>query len=672
LSEEIRSKPDQPFKIGDLVRLNEELKQLRDTLKAKKTEREKAKREGKKLKVDLTPEIERLSKFLVELEIISSKVKSASLPGTMSKTDGNNALNSALAQVKGEIENERKKLEQERAAQAEERLRHEQELQLLRDELEKSKEVAETQKEPAKSLLSTEPEQAERPAAKREQDLPPPSVAPEQEATKLQLPGETNLTIQLSPPQASEAPRQYEETKIDIEDVRRSIERKVADEFSAIRTEVQMLREQISRQQDLLETRRKELDEDRRRIEDQKRILESQVADQFSATRSELQRLRDQVLREQDELETKRQELGEEKRKIDEEKRTLDRRMKDTEEQRLRQLTRQATEELESERMELTVLKRSLQQLRSESTRDRKRLEKDREEIRRTRVALENERRKVAWRNAILQIRSKSIEQASTQNKILPQKVSKKDSESPQKKQVDENPQPPLVAKSDSEGAVVLGVRLGDGEYGIDISKVREIMTKRPITQLPHQPTYVEGVINIRGVVMPVINLRKRFDLGGEVPQNPNIVILESSEGLVAILVDSVTEVIRIPQDKIHAPPAIAHGVDGEYLKGICQIGAQLLLYLDVDRILKKATPIAPLYSGGNLGMMIPALSREEQRVLNAIPLTGGGKTQLMKKGRVGSRTFDRVISSLSRKRLITINRVGKKKIIMHAMRQTR
>jgi len=666
------------------VRLNEELKQLRDALKTKKMEREKAKREGKKLRVDLTPEIERLSRFLVDLEIISSKLKSTPLPTTINNADGNNALNVTLAQVKSEIENEKKKLEEERVAQREERLRHEQELQLLRDELEKSKQVAETRKESAKTLLTAQPEQEkqleEEVETKKEEEKPAPPVTPEPTELKPKQPGETNLTIQFSSPQPTELPnllpslqpRQHHEPKLNIEEVRRSIEQKVADEFSSIRSEVQMLREQISTQQDSLETRRKELDEEKRKIEEQKRALESQVADQFSATRSELQRLREQILQEQEDLETHRHKLQEEKSKIDEEKRALERRVKDAEEERLRQLTRQATEELESERMELSVLKRSLQQLRSESTRDRKRLERDRDEIRRTRVALEHERRKVAWRNALLQIKSKSIEHASTQVKEITQKPIVEVTQVNEKKKIDQHQTPQIspTAKTSSEGAVVLGVKLGNADYGIDISQVKEIMTKKPITQLPHQPTYVEGIINIRGAVIPVINLRKRFDLGGEVPQNPNIVILDSSEGVVAVLVDSVTEVIRIPPDKIHPPPEIAHGVEGEYLKGICQIGNQLLLYLDVNRILKKATPIAPIYAKTSLGITLrkKALTREEQRILKAIPLTGGSKTHLMRRSKVRGKTFDRTISSLSRKEMIVISRLGKKRIITRAM----
>jgi purine-binding chemotaxis protein CheW len=653
LSEEVRSKPNQPFKIGDLVRLNEELKQLRDALKTKKAERDKARREGKKLKVDLSPEIARLTQFLVDLEILSAKMKSSQSSGPPGRTSADNALNAALGQVKAEIENEKKKLEAESIARSEEQRRHEEELKLLRDELAKSKELAETEKESAQNLLKAE---LERQRISQIQPLPPQPVTP------------------IAPPLLV---AKTEENRLDIEDMRRSIETKVADEFSVIRSEVQMLREQILRQQDSLEARRRDLEEEKHRIEDQKHALESQVADQFSATRSELQRLREEVSKEQEELEAKRRELADEKRRIDEEKRILERRIDDSEAQRLRRLTRRAMEELQSERVELNVLKRSLQQLRSESTRDRKGLERDREAIRKARVSLEIERRKLDWRNALLQVKAKT-EQVNKQSKLIPLKeLPTKELETsvtPAKLEVGAEITPPPVDQAESGEAIVLGVRLGDGDYGIDISRVREIMTKRQITPLPRQPAYIEGVINIRGAVMPVINLRKRFDLAGEVPKNPNIVILESSQGAVAILVDSVSEVIRIPQDKIHPPPPIAHGMEGEYLKGICQVGSQLLLYLDVEKLLKKATPIPAIYSGTGFGTTTsPNLLRpEEQRVLKSIPAKGATKTQLMRRGRVSSKMFDKAISSLVRRGLITVNKIGNNKIITRSIRPTK
>jgi len=127
--------------------------------------------------------------------------------------------------------------------------------------------------------------------------------------------------------------------------------------------------------------------------------------------------------------------------------------------------------------------------------------------------------------------------------------------------------------------------RLGGEDYGIEISQVREIIRKRSITPMPRQPAYVEGVINVRGTIIPVVNLRKRFGLTGDQSTQPHTIIVESGDGLVGILVDSVSEVIRLPQDRIHPPPAVSVGVDSEYLRGICRVGDRLLIYLDVEKV---------------------------------------------------------------------------------------
>jgi purine-binding chemotaxis protein CheW len=126
---------------------------------------------------------------------------------------------------------------------------------------------------------------------------------------------------------------------------------------------------------------------------------------------------------------------------------------------------------------------------------------------------------------------------------------------------------------------------LGGEDYGIEINQVREIIRKREITPVPRQPAYVEGVINVRGTIIPVVNLKKRFGLQGDPSIQPHTIIVESGEGLVGILVDSVSEVIRVPQDRIHPPPTVSMSVDSQYLRGICRVGDRLLIYLDVKRV---------------------------------------------------------------------------------------
>lgn len=647
MSEDRPPSRNQSFEIGDLVRLNEELKQIREVLKRKRAEREQAKREGKKLQVDLTPEIERLGRFLVELERASSKFKATPLPLPGSKLVETNALGDVLGKVKAEIEKEKQKLEAERAAREQERLKHEQELQRLRDEVQRNRELLNSGQESLATVVTKTIEQ-------------PENLQPE--------PKEASETTK-TPTGLEEERRQDDEDKINLKT-------KVTDEFAAIRSELQRLREQISREQDSLEVKRQDLDHEKRRIEEDRRILEAKIADTYSATKSELDRLREQISRKQEELEVKQKDLYDEKIKVDEEKRLLRERVADAENDRLRFMARKTMEELQNERSELSSLKRSLQQLRAESAKDRKRLERDREAILRARVTLESEKRKMAWKNTLLEIKARSA--------LASQKTLKKEDKA-EKKQTTrpgghENNQEKVAATTPSgssteEGAVVLGVRLGDEDYGIDISRVREIMKRHAITPVPRQPVYVEGVMNVRGAIIPVINLRKRFDLKGEPPENPHTVIVDSAEGMVGILVDSVSEVIRLPQDRIHPAPPIASGMDGEYLRGICRVGDQLLLYLDVEKILRKATPVTMLQHGAQLGISSrtgrSSLSYDEQRVLKAIPPNGIGKTRLKKRTGFGDIKLQRTIALLSRKGLVKVSKEGSTKIIRRIIRAT-
>jgi purine-binding chemotaxis protein CheW len=127
--------------------------------------------------------------------------------------------------------------------------------------------------------------------------------------------------------------------------------------------------------------------------------------------------------------------------------------------------------------------------------------------------------------------------------------------------------------------------KLAGEDYGIEINQVREIIKKRDITPIPRQPGYVEGVINVRGMIIPVVNLKKRFELVGDPSAHPHTIIVESGKGLIGILVDSVSEVIRVPQDRIHLPPSVSMSVDSQYLRGICRVGERLLIYLDVKKV---------------------------------------------------------------------------------------
>ena len=134
----------------------------------------------------------------------------------------------------------------------------------------------------------------------------------------------------------------------------------------------------------------------------------------------------------------------------------------------------------------------------------------------------------------------------------------------------------------------VVVFRIGDQEYGAEISKVQEIVRMLPIIPAPNVPPYVVGVVNLRGKVIPVYDLRERFGLEKvAISKQSRILILNFSKRLVGVKVDAASEVIAIPEDKIELPPEEIAGVD-EGIAGIAKVDDRLIILLDLERILQS------------------------------------------------------------------------------------
>lgn len=134
--------------------------------------------------------------------------------------------------------------------------------------------------------------------------------------------------------------------------------------------------------------------------------------------------------------------------------------------------------------------------------------------------------------------------------------------------------------------------RLMKEEYGLPITKVQEINRLVPITKLPQTPSFVEGVINLRGRIIPVIDLRKRFQLGAnEQSDDTRIIVVEVNGQTVGITVDQVTEVVRLPADAVEPPPP-AFILDAQYVNGIGKLDDRLLILLNIDKILTSQEAI--------------------------------------------------------------------------------
>jgi purine-binding chemotaxis protein CheW len=130
---------------------------------------------------------------------------------------------------------------------------------------------------------------------------------------------------------------------------------------------------------------------------------------------------------------------------------------------------------------------------------------------------------------------------------------------------------------------------IGEEEFGVEILKVQEIIRMMNITRVPKAPDFVEGVINLRGKVIPIIDLRKRFGmLAQEHDKHTRIIVIEINKVIVGFVVDSVSEVLRIPAHTVEPPPAIISGIESEYISGVGKLADRLLILLDLDRLLSR------------------------------------------------------------------------------------
>jgi len=135
----------------------------------------------------------------------------------------------------------------------------------------------------------------------------------------------------------------------------------------------------------------------------------------------------------------------------------------------------------------------------------------------------------------------------------------------------------------------LVGFTIGAEQFGVNILMVQEIIRSTPITSVPNAPVFVEGVINLRGNIIPVIDLRRRLQLEpGEMdPTETWIIILDIEGKITGFIVDSVTEVLKIQESSVEPPPdIIVAGLESQYIQGVCDIGEKLLIILDFNRIL--------------------------------------------------------------------------------------
>lgn len=129
---------------------------------------------------------------------------------------------------------------------------------------------------------------------------------------------------------------------------------------------------------------------------------------------------------------------------------------------------------------------------------------------------------------------------------------------------------------------------LGDEEFAVEISMVREIVRMQPIRRIPGSPAFIEGIVNLRGGIVPIVDLRKRFNVADtEMDKDQRkIVIVNLEERQIGILVDGVTEILRVDEEAIDpAPELVADAIEKKYIVGVAKVDRRLIVILDMVRI---------------------------------------------------------------------------------------
>ncbi|MDQ2871655.1 MAG: chemotaxis protein CheW [Candidatus Eremiobacteraeota bacterium] len=145
----------------------------------------------------------------------------------------------------------------------------------------------------------------------------------------------------------------------------------------------------------------------------------------------------------------------------------------------------------------------------------------------------------------------------------------------------------PSNAQLSGERVQVVSFALGSEEYGVDIAQVQEIIRMVEITHVPRAPRFMEGVINLRGQLIPIIDLRTRFGMTrAEHSKSTRIIVTEIGSKRVGIVVDAVSEVLNIPIEHVEGAPDMISGVGTEYIQGVGKVGDRLIILLDLTMVM--------------------------------------------------------------------------------------
>ncbi len=161
----------------------------------------------------------------------------------------------------------------------------------------------------------------------------------------------------------------------------------------------------------------------------------------------------------------------------------------------------------------------------------------------------------------------------------------------------DHVPGAPPKVPSDRTGGKFLSFFLADEEYGIEILKVQEIIGMMAVTRVPRTPDFVRGVINLRGKVIPIIDLRLKFCMEPMEQTDETCIIVVKTEGVeIGLVVDRVSEVLDIAAKDVDETPSFGIDLDTDFILGIGKSGAKVKILLDIDKVL-SAQEVSELHS---------------------------------------------------------------------------
>ena len=141
--------------------------------------------------------------------------------------------------------------------------------------------------------------------------------------------------------------------------------------------------------------------------------------------------------------------------------------------------------------------------------------------------------------------------------------------------------------------------RIGGEEFGLDVFQVHEILRHQEPTAMPKAPAFVEGVLDVRGTLVPVVDLRKRFEVHDlRYDEETRIVLVDFQGERLGLVVDEVTEVLRAPETAVTPPPSYVKGLAAEFIRGIVRLEGRLVVLLDLERILSSQERMQLLFAG--------------------------------------------------------------------------